>query len=75
MSQRKGHDIWNRALQLGNKLAHGLNKQSGESEQGTVFSFVIYRNERSRRKPRKLSGGRFKKRHKELLFHTCIHKL
>lgn len=42
---------------------------------GQFFNFIIYRNERSRRKLGKLSGGRFKKRHKKLLFHTCIHKL
>lgn len=40
-----------------------------------LLNFITYRNERSRKKLGKLSGGRFKKKHRELLFHTCIHKL
>lgn len=39
MKQRKGHDIWSRALQLANKLARGFNEQSGEGEQGSVIQF------------------------------------
>jgi len=46
-----------------------------KANKGLLLNFITYRNERSRRKLGKLSGGRFKKRHEELLFHTCIRKL